>query len=104
MNIIIILFVVWVGFYTVHSARQRMGHYKELVDPGDGVRQPCYIVVKHSFHFCRDLLCNCHDEQNFRYDLLCTARGKGKQRAKTRFENGSQTQRQWIVGRERIQK
>ena len=45
MNIIIILFVVWVGFYTVHSARQRMGHYKELVDPGDGVRQPCYIVT-----------------------------------------------------------
>ena len=47
MNIIIILFVVWVGFYTMHSARQRMGqgHYKELVDPGDWVRHPCYNVV-----------------------------------------------------------
>ena len=38
------------------------------------------------------LLCNCHDEQNF--DLLCTARGWRKNEAKTRFENGSQTQRQ----------
>ena len=41
----IFLFVVWVGFYTVHYARQRMGHYKELIDPGDWVRQSCYNVV-----------------------------------------------------------
>lgn len=40
---------------SVHFARQRMGqHYKELFDPGDWVRQPCYNVTP-SFHSCRDI-------------------------------------------------